>query len=60
MVGSPEKIFRFLWQQDKNKLFEVMEIINSLELKAPLRVGDIVLKDVLSLGADIIVTKDID
>ena len=44
----------------KGKIFDVMEEINKLSVSAPTRIGDVVAKDVLGLGVDIIITKDID
>ena len=44
----------------KDKMFEVMEEINKLTVEAPTKIGDIVKKNILDLGADIIVTKNID
>ena len=44
----------------KGKIFDVMEEINKLSVQAPTRIGDIVKKDILGLGVDIIVTKNID
>ena len=44
----------------KGKIFDVMEEINKLSVEAPTRIGDVVKKDILGLGVDIIVTKNID
>ena len=44
----------------KAKIFEVMDEINTLSVDAPTRIGDVVKKDILGLGVDIIVTKNID
>ena len=44
----------------KDKMFEVMEEINKLTVEAPTKIGDIVKKNILDLGADIIITKNID
>lgn len=43
----------------KNKLFEVMEIINSISVSAPIKVNDVVYKNVLGLNIDIVATKNI-
>ena len=45
---------------DKKRIFEAMELINKLALKAPLKVGDIAIKDIFGSGVDIVVTKNID
>ncbi|MCQ2087576.1 MAG: DUF1667 domain-containing protein [Bacilli bacterium] len=44
----------------KNLVFEAMEIINKLSIGAPTKIGQIVLKNILDTGADIIITKNID
>ena len=44
----------------KGKIFEVMEEINKLKVDAPVRIGDIVKKNILGLDSDIIITKNID
>jgi len=44
----------------KEKMFDVMKELNKVELMAPVNVGDVVIGNVLGLGADIIVTKKID
>ena len=47
-------------QIPKGKIFEVMEEINKLSVNAPTRIGDIAKKDILGLGVDILITKNID
>lgn len=42
----------------KGRMQEVMEILRSATVNAPVRIGDVLLKDVC--GADIIATKNID
>ena len=44
----------------KGKIFELMEEINKLSVDAPTRIGDVVKKNILDLGVDIVITKDID
>lgn len=43
----------------KAKIPEVMAAIRALTLEAPTRIGDVVLGNVLGLGADVIVTKNV-
>jgi len=43
----------------KGKIFDVMEEINKLKVDAPTHIGDIVKKDILGLGVDIIITKEL-
>ena len=44
----------------KGKIFAVMEEIDKLSVSAPTHIGDIAKKDILGLGVDIIITKNID
>ena len=44
----------------KGKIFEVMEEIDKLSVNAPTHIGDIVKKDILGLGVDILITKNIE
>ena len=41
----------------KEKIFEIMEIIKKTSVKAPVKIGDIILTNIY--GTDIIATKDI-
>lgn len=43
----------------KEKIFNVMEVIKKAHLVAPVSTGQIVIKDVLGLGSDVIATKDV-
>lgn len=44
----------------KAMIFEVMEAINKIGVNAPTHIGDIVIKNVLDTGADIVITKNIE
>ncbi len=43
----------------KSKIFEVMEEIKKVRMKAPVRQGDVVLHDVAGTGVDVVVTRNI-
>lgn len=43
----------------KEKIFDVMEVIKKTHLTAPVSVGQIVIKNILGLGSDVIVTKNV-
>lgn len=43
----------------KDRIFDVMAEIRNLELTAPVKRGQVVIKNVLGLGTDVIITKDI-
>lgn len=42
----------------KRDIFRVMEEINKISLEAPVSIGQVVIGDVCGLGADVIVTKN--
>ena len=44
----------------KGKIKDVMEEINKVKTIAPIHIGDVIIKDVLGLGSDIVATKDIE
>ena len=41
----------------KGKIFEVMDAIHSVSVKAPIKVGDVVIKDVAGTGIDILAAR---
>ena len=43
----------------KEKIFEAMEVINKTVVKAPIKIGDIVVKNIFGLDINIVATKDI-
>lgn len=43
----------------KEKIFEVIEALKDLHVKAPVAIGDILIKDVAHTGVDVIATKDV-
>ena len=43
----------------KGKIFEVRAEIEKVSVNAPVHIGDIVIKDVLGTGSDIVATKEI-
>ncbi len=44
----------------KDRIFDVMREINGRTLTAPTHIGDIVIKNILGLDSDVIVTKNIE
>lgn len=43
----------------KGKMFEIMALLDDIELKTPIRTGDIVIKNLLNTGVDIVACKEI-
>lgn len=44
----------------KDRIFDAMAEINRQTLSAPVRIGDVVIKNILGLDSDVIVTKNIE
>ena len=44
----------------KELIFKVMEEIEKVMVKAPIKIGDVIIKDVLGTGVDIVATKNIE
>lgn len=45
---------------DYNKIFDLMKLLNDIVLDAPVNMNDIVVKNVLNTGVDIIATRSMD
>lgn len=43
----------------KNKVFECMRLLNHVDVKSPVKMGDIVIADVLGTGVDVIATRSL-
>ena len=43
----------------KELIFKALDVLKDVNVKAPIHIGDIVVKDILSTGVDIIATKNI-
>ncbi len=41
----------------KGKMFDCMKEINAASIKAPVKIGDVVIKNILGLGVDIVATN---
>ena len=44
----------------KGKIFDCMKEIRTAKVKAPIKIGDVLIKDVAHTGIDVVATKDID
>ena len=44
----------------KSKIFEVMKDIDAACVKAPVHIGDVLVKDVAGCGVDVIATRNVD
>lgn len=44
----------------KSRIFDVMEKIKKLKVRAPVKVGDVLLRNVLGLGADVVATRNVE
>jgi CxxC motif-containing protein len=43
----------------KDKLFDLMKEIQKIKAKAPVNIGDVILKNIRGLGVDIVATRDL-
>ena len=43
----------------KDRIFDVMKVINGIQLTAPVTIGQVIIGDVLGLGSSLIVTKNV-
>ncbi len=43
----------------KDKIFDIMKELYKIEVNAPIKVGDIIIKNILDLGVDIISTREV-
>lgn len=43
----------------KALLFKAMEIINQVEINQPLKIGDVIVEDILHTGVNIVLTKSV-
>lgn len=43
----------------KGEIFDCCKAIQSIEVQAPVKIGDIILKDVCGTGVDVIATKEV-
>lgn len=41
----------------KGKIFEAMDVVNHVLVEAPIKMGDVIVKDILGTGVDIVATK---
>ena len=39
--------------------FKAMEVLNSIEIEAPISMGDIIVKDILGTGVDVVATRSL-
>lgn len=44
----------------KGRIMDVMKALESIDVKAPVSAGDVVLKDVVGLGVNIVATKSVE
>lgn len=43
----------------KDKIFDCMKEINKVNVDAPVKIGDIIIKNILNLGVDVVATKSV-
>ena len=43
----------------KDKIFDVLQVLKTVEVDAPIHIGDVILRDVLGLNVNVVATKNI-
>ena len=44
---------------EKSRIFDALDALKGVEVKAPVKIGDVIVKDVLGSGVDFIATKNV-
>ncbi|NLW52865.1 MAG: DUF1667 domain-containing protein [Tissierellia bacterium] len=44
----------------KDKIFDTMKLINSIEIDAPIKIGDIIIDNILDTGVSLVATRNAD
>jgi len=44
----------------KDKIYQCIELLKGVRVKAPIKIGDIIIKDVANTGVDVIATRNIE
>ncbi len=46
-------------QVPKDKIFDVLNVLKTIEMNSPVHIGDVVVKNILGLGVDVVATKNV-
>ena len=62
VTGGSEAMVSVKTKEDipKGKIFECVKALKSVEVPAPVHIGDILVKDVAGTGVDIVATKNVE
>ena len=62
VTGGSEAMVSVKTKEDipKGKIFECVKALKSVEVPAPVHIGDILVKDVVGTGVDIVATKNVE
>ena len=44
---------------DKTRIFDLLKEVKKIEVKAPIKIGDVIVSNILDLGVDLVATKNI-
>jgi CxxC motif-containing protein len=60
--NGTEKVLPVKTQQDipKGKVFDCVRLLKDVVIDAPVKIGDIIIENILGTGVDIVATKNID
>ena len=61
VTGGSEAMVSVKTKEDipKDKIFACVKALKGITVKAPVHIGDVILKDVAGTGVDIVATKDV-
>lgn len=62
VIGGSVKVVSVKTSEDipKNKVFDCVKALKGIEVNAPVKLGDIIVKNVADTGANIVATKNVD
>ena len=60
LIDPRRTIVRLTRPVPKDRIFDVMAEIRRKTMKAPVRIGDVVIENVLGLGSDVLITKNVE
>ena len=60
VVGGPVDMVSVKTREDipKGKIFDCVRALKAITVKSPVRIGDVIVRDVAGTGVDIVATKD--
>ena len=62
VVGGTDKVLSVKTSEaiPKPLIFDSLQLLKGVEVKAPIKIGDVIIKNILGTGADFIATREIE